>query len=156
MTLWIWSPGTAPFQSQIMQFFRFLFMFKLVKPPTLKVLSPIGTLLYSLLYVTLNEKCMAKKKNNIALCAHWSNSRGSHAFKVQVTKATNWWLALSTRTFFQEWINEKVFSGAEFNYSCQPAVMSNSQGIFLFNFGVHGEWCLSFCFVFFLSGVWLM
>lgn len=37
-------------------------MFKLVKPPTLKVLSPIGTLLYSLLYVTLNEKCMAKKK----------------------------------------------------------------------------------------------
>lgn len=40
-------------------------MFKLVKPPTLKVLSPIGILLYSLLYVTLNEKCIAKK-NNIA------------------------------------------------------------------------------------------
>lgn len=37
-------------------------MFKLVKPPTLKVLSPIGILLYSLLYVTLNEKCIAKKK----------------------------------------------------------------------------------------------
>lgn len=60
-------------------------MFKLVNPPTLKVLSPIGTLLYSLLYVKLNEKCIAKK-NNIA---HWSNSRGSHAFKVQVTKVTN-------------------------------------------------------------------
>lgn len=73
---------------------------------------------------------------------------------VRVTKATTWWRALSMCTFFQEWINERLFCEAEFNYFCQPVVMSNSQGVLLFNFSVHGEWRLSDVLILLFFPLW--
>lgn len=130
------------------------FMMQLLKPSKYTAAQgtescghpPISTALHYALW-----KMSPKKQYSTYTHTHRSNSRGSHALKVQVTKATDWWLALSPTMFFQEWNkwNDFFFFQAEFNYSCRPVVMSNSQGILSFNFSVPGEWCLSDVLIFF-------